>query len=251
MATSGSEDEGFDFGPCGELIDCVSETQPAQAEALIELYGPDGLCYADPDETVESCWSHCQFALDEHVNMYPDNPYCNGAECAEDSDCEDPAQPSCWTSTWECGPQCGDGKLNPGEQCDPGADQACSATCTLDNHDCSPLDNSGCAANEKCTVSADPGGSGQTLFVCAPDFIGPGQLGDPCMAQSECSLSAPLCAAGVNGCSNGDLDQCCVSYCYLGESELPDCPAPLSCQAIDLQIPGPLMSGLEQFGVCF
>lgn len=247
MASDPTEGSGDEPDVCDQYIECLSVVAPDEAEFQQTVIDE---CFAQPSDSDDICREACQVGLDFYRGEYPMEPACGGVapECLTDADCSDPAAPSCYADL-SCGPACGNGRLDAGEQCDPAALEACSGACELLEHDCSPIDNTGCAADTKCTLGIDMQNTELIYLTCAPDFIGPGGLQDACMLQSECSLAAPLCKA-VGQC-NGS---CCVPYCYLGETSLElDCPGGLSCVPF---AEGHVFSGntwkpgTELFGVC-
>ncbi len=246
--TSGT---GEELDVCEQFIECLGAIAPDEVEIMQIVIDE---CFAQPSNSEQICFDACDAGLTSYRENFPNEPACGGVapECEEDADCGDPAAPSCYPDL-TCGPECGNGRLDAGEQCDPGALEACSSSCELLEHDCSPVDNTGCPEGSKCTLGIDMQNTELIYFTCAPDFIGPGTLQDPCMLQSECSLEAPLCTSGVSGCTGGG-DQCCVPYCYLGETSLDiECPSGLSCAAVseELTFSGNTWKpGIELFGVC-
>jgi len=105
------------------------------------------------------------------------------------------------------GPQCGDGLLDPGEECDDGSQCDDGTECTgnplicigIGSGDCLPRDHDGCSAN--CTLPA-----------CGDGVLDPGEEcddgnnedGDGCSAQ--CTLET-VCDPGVELAINGSFEE--------------------------------------------
>ncbi|MBZ5711117.1 DUF4215 domain-containing protein [Nannocystis pusilla] len=136
------------------------------------------------------------------------------------------------TSTTDATPVCGDGDLNPGEQCDDGNDVAgdgCENNCTTtpgkkcgdgtkdpdeDCDDGNNIDGDGCEANCRLPVTME----------CGDGELNPGEQcddgntmsGDGC--ESNCT-NTPKCGDGIQGpgeqCDDGntDDDDACLSSC--------------------------------------
>jgi hypothetical protein len=112
-------------------------------------------------------------------------------------------------------PLCGNGELDPDEQCD--GTPACT-DCTLDNYDCNPLNNAGCPDGSKCSFHDE---SGQ--FWCLPfSKDPPGTLhegncysGGPQDQWCDVGLAC-MPAQTTNACESGG---CCVEFCDIFDAE--------------------------------
>ncbi len=162
------------------------------------------------------------------------------------------------TTTGEEPPGCGDGFVQPGEDCEGGGVQAIdctalglgigpvtcdAATCTFDTSacepipmpDCHPLANN-CPAGSTCYASGNS-------FVCEPTVAGGGGWFDECTGPTTC---APYYACVPEAATplTCDFDSCCVAYCTVGAD---NCGVPV-CVAV--YQPGTAPPGFENLGVC-
>lgn len=106
------------------------------------------------------------------------------------------------SSSSEPEPYCGDGNLDPNEQCEGG--RGCTE-CMLDAFPCNPLNNAGCAEGEQCTyIGAD--------FACERFVDEPGDVQDQCTYL----YYGYECRAGLScfseGCERG-FGLCCLPWC--------------------------------------
>jgi hypothetical protein len=234
--------DAIDLGPCAAFVKCTSAVLPGDpAEEAEAAYGEDGYCYTA--QSVAQCWADCLTGLEGFAGLYPDEPYCQGAECTSDAECTNPDEPSCWDD-YTCGPRCGNGLLEADELCD--STPACTAACTFEYHECSPLTHAPCAEGAKCFTQPHPEVPDAYYFTCVPDIVGPAGLGEECANQTTCSQEAPLCSESVLDCP---FDFCCTKWCYMGESiEDYSCPPGAACE--DLLLSG-VQPGVEQIGFCW
>lgn len=138
---------------------------------------------------------------------------------------------------------CGDGTLDPDEQCDSG--DGCT-DCELDNFDCNPLNNAGCPEGSKCAFNDET-----QMFWCLPFSNDPpgelheGNCYDFGPHDEWCDVGLACMPAQATGaCDDG---ACCVEFCDRFD-------ASFQCaQAGDDCLPwfGPdARDGLDWLGVC-
>ncbi len=160
-----------------------------------------------------------------------------GAECAVDADCNDSdptTADTCNLQTCQCEyeqlPYCGDGKLDPGEECEPpntvlstcdqyGADYLqdyCDANCQLQDDDCED-DYPGCTSSQECDEFA-PGTNGcdetcQPLPECGDGNLDPGEECEPPNSEDNqyCEQSTEECSGNKLGTRDAFGD--CGSEC--------------------------------------
>lgn len=127
------------------------------------------------------------------------------------------------TSTTAPAPTCGDGQLDPGEQCDDGDDNSDQAACKLD---CTPqtcgdgdlgpgelCDDGNQDSTDLCTAACHPA-------ACGDGFMQPGEL---CDDSNVSDLDACTAACALNVCGDGLL--------YTGVEVCDELTATATCDA--------------------
>ena len=127
------------------------------------------------------------------------------------------------TSTTAPAPACGDGQLDPGEQCDDGDDNSDQAACKLD---CTPqtcgdgdlgpgelCDDGNQDSTDLCTAACHPA-------ACGDGFMQPGEL---CDDSNVSDLDACTAACALNVCGDGLL--------YTGVEVCDELTATATCDA--------------------
>src|SRR5262245_43711384 len=170
--------------------------------------GCDALCEVEPGWNCTGEPSDCVMGQSE----CGDGAIANGEDCDDDdtmsgdgcsADCEIEAGWECHGSPSSCNLLCGNGHLDPGEECDGGPN--CDATC----HDITPVDctlvpQTGCPASQACDLTGADDGSTECRAVTG--------MGG---ADSLCNASATVCSAGFT-CVGVDADtSVCSRFCGL------------------------------------
>jgi len=148
--------------------------------------------------------------------------------------------------------RCGDGVINPGEQCDDGnqtGGDGCSAACQLEPSCPDGCNNGTCAANDVCVCDDGFHGKACTVPDCTSNEIC--DDGDQCTVN-VCSESGQCVTAPIPGCIPPDercisndqctsTEECTVGFCdSVGNCQsvqIPGCnvcePSPEVCDGID------------------
>jgi large repetitive protein len=167
----------------------------------------------DGDCEVELGWSCIgePSACTEGVGECGDGAIANGEDCDDDdtangdgcsADCEVEAGWECQGSPSTCNLLCGNGHVDPGEECDGGPD--CDVTChDIVTTSCVLIPQSGCDANQACDI-ADAAGNGACRAVTANGT-----------ADSSCAAADTACAAGYTCVGQSDTIDTCSKMCHV------------------------------------
>ena len=144
---------------------------------------------------------------------------------------------------------CGNFVTDPGEECDMG--NGCNDDCTLEFHDCNPLNNVPCPPGHKCSWAVLMEDPFTAYFTCSPiddDPIGIGE-GD-CFegndAQDQMCDYRLACYLNTFLDTCNDTGGCCTEYCDTEVDDEDQC----SIGGTSCEPEMDLAPGLQTLGVC-
>ena len=235
-----------DFGTCNE---CICEYDDVCGDGELnpgEECDPEQTNSTYCDQTTSDCLGYKTGSRDSYGDCNDvceclDDPFdyqclegsC-GAECDEDSDCDDQDPNTIDTCNVDCGcendpqPYCGDGHIDPGEECEPpnvvhascdyGEDflqDYCDQNCQLQDDNCEDQ-FPGCTSHSFCDEKV-PGTDGcdmqcQPAELCGNEELDPGEECDPEQLNSTyCDQSTSDCVGQLTG--SRDLYGDCTDSC--------------------------------------
>jgi hypothetical protein len=220
---------------CERMLACHRELDLSGIVALAEMFGENGECWTTPNVLETDCAAECAAILETVSHAYPDASAC--WQCSNDEHCAwSNARPYCNSNLhlcWET--KCGNGTVEPGEQCDgglgcesdctwqPGCEEQgslgsdCKKDCECASERCSTLENwcVECKANDDCGINT----------VCLNGFCGAPTC-DYCIED----LAFGSCAQAVSACSECScLWECDSSW---GQREVA-CSTPPSVECLE------------------
>ena len=166
--------------------------------------GCDGDCEVEPGWNCVGEPSTCTMGTSE----CGDGAIANGEDCDDDNtangdgcdaDCDIEAGWECAGSPSDCNLLCGNGHIDPGEECDGGAN--CVNCMDTTQPACVLMPQSGCPTNQACDI-ADAAGNGSCRPITAN--------GNP---DSICTVDT-ACAAGLTCVGASDTIDTCAKMCH-------------------------------------
>jgi len=228
---------GDDVGPvCGDGF--IDPGEECDDENLDDLDGCDSICDVEDGWNCVGEPSDCTMG----ASVCGDGAIANGEDC-DDADtaggdgcsgnCDVEPGWECHGSPSQCNLLCGNGHVDPGEQCDGGAD--CDATCHLINPvSCDLIPQDGCTAGFACDI-ADVDGNGE----CRPITVDGGE-------DDSCNSSANACGAGFTCVGQSPTVDVCTQMCHTDAQ----CDAPNGSRCIGSLIDSGTGEEIQNINIC-
>jgi cysteine-rich repeat protein len=188
---------GDGFIDPGEDCDDDDEVDGDGCDADCEVE-PGWNCVGEPSSCTMGT-SECGDGAIANGEDCDDDNTANGDGC--DADCDIEAGWECAGSPSNCNLLCGNGVVDPGEDCDGGPD--CDANCNdIIPVSCTLMPQSGCPANQACDI-ADAAGNGACRAITANGT-----------ADSLCNTADTACAAGYTCVEQSATVDTCTKMCH-------------------------------------
>jgi hypothetical protein len=211
----------FTLAPVGARAKTPDGAPPSVETVCSGLHGAAfGLCNAyceaqDCDVHLRPSCAHllANFHRITGMSSFPCDRICGDGKIDPNEDCDPPGS-QCPDGVRTCGmdctcpePACGDGIVDPGEQCDPGSPLS---TCRLCQADCTCATPASC-----CACDDEPGCVNPNAAGGCPDGCTPGPSGTVCNGLGTCILPGQICCACAGpSCFLGlDDQQCQLAGC--------------------------------------
>jgi cysteine-rich repeat protein len=235
---TGDDTSGDDTGDDAPVAVCgdgqIDPGEQCDDEDLDDGDGCDAECAVEAGWSCTSEPSEC----DMEVGECGDGAIANGEDCDDDNtaggdgcaaNCTIEDGWECSGSPSDCNLKCGNGHIDPGEECDggPNCDANCQSTATVACELVSP--QSGCEGTQACDIVTDDGETG------CRDVTGSGTSNSHCATDTACSagytcvgdLAIPDDTECMRFCNtdancNGDGSRCLIELADGDGNPIPD-----------------------------